>query len=502
MKIKIYHGSVSEGDAQEYHLVQNHLLDPTANIDRVIMYAEQRHLMTLLTSGARDSRYTAPGWTPKNGDAITTHIQPIPQAEMVSSNAWSYKIMGRIQKSVEVLGSAIVGTQLNSSSIKGCVFSLYLKDNYLTPGMNAVFYNGEHARVMKRPIGYSDRYLYTFETYPGKDFSWNTWIGTQVGRKSIFGGYTTFGERSRRGYGMFHYPDRFIQHTTKQRKSISLSGDVNANEVIWYELDNKKGFVYEAEAQMRAQFLLEDEYRLWWGESTMRDQYGNLLTRACMQDEEGNDIVAGDGFIPQIKGANDMDSSNADGTFTYDDLRDMVKQLKKKKNRISGNTYICVTGADGMANAHDVCSGRYAAGTPIVQVVQQNDQAGGAEPVTGYNFKRLNIAGEQIIFCENPMMDDEQKFPRRLSNGALASSNTVYFLDMDTDDRGRMNVEIRARGRAGVNRNIVYLWENGMTGEGTAQNPVDAKAFHMLKETLLAVYNTRSCGILKPAATA
>jgi hypothetical protein len=73
---------------------------------------------------------------------------------------------------------------------------------------------------------------------------------------------------------------------------------------------------------------------------------------------------------------------------------------------------------------------------------------------------------------------------------------------MDTDDRGRMNVEIRSRGRAGVNRNIVYLWENGMTGEGTAQNPVDAKAFHMLKETLLAVYNTRSCGILKPAATA
>jgi hypothetical protein len=501
-KIKIYNGSVSEGDAAEYHLVQNHLLDPTANIDRVIMYAEQRHLMTLLTSGVREGRYSAPGYTPSGGDTVTTKIKPIPQGEMVSSNAWSYKIMGRIQKAVEVLGSAAVGTSVAATSTKGGTFKLYLKDNYLTPGMNAVFYNGEHARVMSRPIGYGDKYLYSFECYPGRSFDWNTWIGTHIGRKTIFGGFTTFGERSRRGYGMFHYPDRYIQHTTKQRKSISLSGDVNANEVIWYELNNKKGFVYEAESQMRAQFLLEDEYRLWWGESTMRDSYGNLLSRASMQDEEGNDIVAGDGYIRQIDGSNNMECSNVDGTATYDDMRDMVKALKKRKNRISGNSYVVVTGSDGMANAHDIASSRYNAGMPLVTVVNQDGKAGGSEPITGFNFKKLNIAGEQLIFVENPMMDDDEKFPRRLSNGNLAMSNTFYFMDFETDDRGQQNIEIRARGRAGVDRNIVYLWENGMTGEGKAENPVDAKAFHMLKETLLAVYNTRSCGILKPSATA
>lgn len=502
MRIKIYHGSVSEGDAQEFHLVQNHLLDPNANIDRVIMYAEQRHLMTLLTSGVREGRYSAPGWTPKGGDTVQTHIKPIPHAEMVSSNAWSYKIMGRIQKAVEVVGAAAVGTIIAGTTTRGGQFKLYLKDNYLTPGMNAVFYNGEHARVMSRPIGYSDRFLYTFECYPGKTFSWDTWIGTHIGRKTIFGGFTTYGERSKRGYGNFHYPDRYIQHTTKQRKSISLSGDVNANEVIWYELNNKKGFVYEAEYQARAQFLLEDEYRLWFGESTMRDEYGNLLNRASMQDEEGQDIVAGDGYVKQIQGANDMDTSNADGTATYEDFRDMVKQIKKKKNRISGNTIIAVCGADGMANAHDVIAARFSSSNILVQQVNQSQTAGGAEITVGYKFTRLNVAGDQIIFVENPMQDDEERFPRRLANGNLAMSNTFFFLDMDTDDRGNGNVEIRARGRAGVNRNIVYLWENGMTGEGKAENPVDAKAFHMLKETLLAVYNTRSCGILKPSATA
>lgn len=502
MKIKITHGSVSEGDAQEYHLVQNHLLDPTKNIDRVIMYAEQRHLMTLLTSGARDSRYTAPGVTPKGGNTVTTKIKPIPQGEMVSSNAWSYKIMGRIQKATEITGTAAVGTVTTGTTTKGGTFQLYLKDTYMTIGMNCVFPNGKHARVMSRPTGSTGQHLYRFECFPGETFDWATWVGVQIGRKTVFGGYTTFGERSRRGYGNFHYPDRYIQHTTKQRKSISLSGDVNVNEVIWYEVNNSKGFVYEAEAQMRAQFLLEDEYRLWWAQSTMRDAYGNLLPRASMQDEHGQDIVAGDGWVQQILGANDLETSGTDGSATYDDFSDIIRTVKKKKNRISGNTWIFVTGADGMQNANDVSAARFNVGNPLVQQVNQSSMPGGAEPYVGYNFKVLNIAGEQIIFVENPMMDDDEKFPAKLSNGRLRMSNTYYAMDLDVDEKGRKNVEIRARGRAGINRNIVYYWENGMTGEGTPTSPVDAKAFHMLKENLLAVFNTKTCGILAPSATA
>lgn len=503
MRIKIQAGSVSEGDAQEYHLVQNHLLDPSKNIDRVIMYAEQRHLMTLLVSGARSSRYTAPGVTPKGGDTVTTKIKEIPQGEMVSSNAWSYKIMGRIQKASEIIGAAAVGNITAGTTTKGGTFKLYLKDSYMTIGMNCVFFNGEHARVMSRPMGTTGKYLYSFECYPGRTFDWTTWVGAQLGRKTVFGGYTTFGERSKRGYGNFHYPDRYIQHTTKQRKSISLSGDVNANEVIWYEVNDARGFVYEAEAQMRAQFLLEDEYHYWWGESTMRDAYGNLLTRASMQDEYGQDVVAGDGWVRQIEGANDLEASGLQGLATYDDFSDMVRTLKKKKNRISGNTWVVITGADGMLNAHNVAAAKNTSGMPLTQTVDQSKLPGGAEPYIGYNFKVLNIAGEQIVFVENPMMDDDEKFPRLLSNGNLAMSCTYYFMDLEEDPgNGRSNVEIRARGRAGVNRNLVYYWKNGMTGEGAPQDPVDAKEFHMLKETLLAVFNTKTCGRASPSATA
>lgn len=466
------------------------------------MYSEQRHLMTLLTSDIREGRYTVPGWTPEGGDTAKSKIPQIPEAEMTDGNAWAYRIMGRIQKASEVVGTAALGTPTVGTSTKGGTFKLYLLDNYLTNGMNAVFYNGEHARVMGRPTGTSGKYLYTFQCYPGKTFSWATWIGSAPGKKTIFGGYTTFGERSKRGYGNFHYPDKYIQHTTKQRKSISLSGDVNANKVIWYELDGQKGFVYEAEKQTRAQFLLEDEYRLWWGVSSMRDQYGNLLSKPSMQDEYGEDIVAGDGLIQQIRGANDVEASGTDGSALYEDFSDLVKALKRKKNRVSGNQFVVVTGADGMANAHEVASNRFSSSQPLVQIVDQNNKNGGAEPVVGFNFKKLNIAGEQLTFVENPMMDDEEKFPRRLTNGNLAMSSTYYVLDMDPDDMGVNNMQIRARGRQGVDRNLVYLWEEGMTGEGTPKNPIDARAFHMLKETMFCVYNTKTCGIIEPSATA
>lgn len=503
MKIQIQKGSISPGDVQEYHLVSNHLLSPDKNIDRVIMYAERRHLMTLLTSGARDSKYTAPGYTPKGGDTVSTKIKEIPEGEMVNGNAWSYKIMGRIQKAVDVVGTATVGNPTIGTSQKGGTFKMYLADDYISPSMVCTFPNGKQARVMSRPVGQTGRFLYTFECFPGDTFDWSTWINVGIGKKTIFGGYSIFGERSRRGYGVFHYPDRFIQHTTTQRKSISISGHANANEVYWYELDGAKGFVYEAEAQMRAQFLLEDEFQKWFGVSTMRDQYGNLLSRPSMQDEKGDDIYAGDGFVQQIRGANDMENSGADGSATIDDYSDMVKQLTKKKDWIEGNSWVVVTGSDGLETAEAAIYAKYGSNVQLTQNVSGQGGIGGEEITYGYRFRKLNIAGNQITFVVHPMFDDEERFPMRLTNGKLRQSSTYYWMDLSPREmNSKTNVEIRARGRKGVNRNIVYHWENGMTGEGTAQNPVDDKSFHMLKENMIVVYDIRTHGIQEPSLTA
>lgn len=502
MKIQVKEGSVIAGEVNNYHLVTNHLIDPESNADKMIQYAEKRHLMTLLVSGAMKSSDTVPGYTPSNGDTIATVIKPIPEKELINGSQWSYQVMGRIQRAVEIVSSADVGVHTQGSSTEGGEFKLHLADNYIGHGMVVTFYSGHQARVQSVPTRVGDaKWLYTFKCFPGDTFSYTTWVSGQSGVKTCFGGYSMYGERSQRGYAAFHTPDKFVNHTTVQRKSWSMSGHVNTQKVRWYEGGGKRGYSYEAEAQSRAQFLLEDEFQKWWGKSTMRDSYGNLLSRPAIYDSDGEPVIAGDGYVEQIRGANDYEASNTDGTFTYTDLSDMLSELKKKKDMIEGNRWVAVTGSDGMANAHTVASAQLSASTPIVNIVN-NDKVGGAEPSVGYNFKTLNIGGQQVTFVENPMMDDSEKFPRRLSNGKLAMSNTVYMLDLSVNEVGKSNVEIRSAGREGVNRNIVYHWENGMTGQGKPMNSKDAMSFHMLKENIISVYRTVSQGILEPSATA
>ena len=489
--IQIRKGGVSDGDAQELHLVQNHLLDPEQGIDKFIMYAEKRYLATFLVSGARDSRYTAPAYIPDKKGGLQTKIKPIPNNKMVDQNGYSYKIMGRIQKSCEVLG--IAGTPTAASSSKGSEFKLYIADDYLKKGMNVHFPNGKMARVKVLPQYIAPRkYLYTFEGHAGETFSYAAWFTGITGKKTIFGGYSSYGERSRRGYSNFHYPDKYIQHTTKQRKSFSLSGDVNANDVIWYTAGDVRGFSYEAEVQMRTQFLLEDEDQKWHGQSSMRDAYGNLLDAPTRYDDDGEPIVEGDGIVKQVEGINDFEFSGVGGVPVYEDYSDTVTQLRKHMDMTGGEPIICVVGGQGMDYARQIAETR-ATQLGMRFNVDMNKEVGGKDVPVGFNFQWLNIAGESILFVENPQWNDTEKYPAQLSNGLYRQQMMHIFGKWgDVFGQGEGNVEIMTRGRKGVNRNMVYAWFNGMTGENNKpDNPIDAKSFHVLKENLIVVRNTK-----------
>ena len=496
-KILIREGGNEHANASHLHLVRNHLINPDANIDKVIQYAEQRQLMTFITAGTRFGRYTQPGFIGK--DTAPTRIKPVPEGELTSSMSWQYKIMGRIQKATEVL--ALVGVPTAGTTTTGGFFSLRTKDDSLYPGMNCVFPNGKIARVQSRPTGTPGNYVYQFQCKPGDTFTWATWFAGQAGVKTVFGGYSTYGERSLRGYGRVFYPETYINHMTTQRKTIAISGDANSERVIWYEFNGVKGWTYEAEIQTRAQFNLEDDFQKMWGVSNMKDANGNLLSSSSSFDQEtGEPIYEGDGFIEQIKGSNDYEASGVNGEAEYDDFADFITTVKKKGNSAHGVWY-AVTGSDGMARAAEVCGNR-AIQLGLQFNVNQTEQNGGADVTVGFNFNALNVAGQKIIFVEHPQMDDAAKFPARLSNGKLRMSSTYYLMDMTPNNVGTPNVEIRARGREGINRNYVLYYENGMTGEGAAQSAIDAKQFNILKQNMLVVYNTRTCGILSPAANA
>ena len=117
-------------------------------------------------------------------------------------------------------------------------------------------------------------------------------------------------------------------------------------------------------------------------------------------------------------------------------------------------------------------------------------------------FERL-IPEPVIYLCgENPQWNDKAKFSGELTNGKSRMGSTFYFGKWGSMGDGRNNAEIMARGRNGVDRNMVYLWENGMTGQGKPTNPVDAQAYHMLKENLVILRDPRLYGWMEPSATA
>lgn len=502
-KIKIVEGSWNGECTTQLNLTNASMLAPDAGYDKVIQYAEPRQLMTFLTAGATNGAFTVSRTT----DAYKTRVPMIPEGELIDGKAWKYAIMGRIQKACVIVGTAVVGAITEGTSSAGGFFSLKLADDYLQPDMNAIFWNGKMAKVYGQPRKAPGHWVYTFQTFPGETFAWSTWIAPQLGEKTLFGGFSMHGERSMRGYGRAHYPDSFINHTSIQRKGIAITGDANANKVLWYMVENgansSKGWIYWLEAQARAQFLIEDELQKWHGKSTMKDSDGNLLSTPSMIDAEtGMPIYSGDGYIEQIKGANDAEASGTNGEAVWDDFADVISEVKKKTVDVGGRLFYCVTGADGMANVqkqNELHGKNY---YNLTMNVSQSSTPGGADLTMGFQFTKMNVHGAQIVFVENPVFDREEIYPRRLTNGKLAQSMTYYIVDASRNQSGRPNIEIRARGRQGVNRNMVYFYLNGMTGEGTPQTSVDGKEFQMLKENMLVVYNTKSNAIISPPATA
>jgi len=498
-KIKIFTGGSSPEATSDLDLINNHVLDPSAGYDNVLAYAQQRMLMTLITARITEGRYTAPG----NSD-IKTNIGVIPEGELIDGNAWKYGIMGRIQKAVEIVGTGAIGTVTSGSATTGGFFTILLKDNLIYPGMNVSFYNGKMARCEQMPTGGQGAWSYYFHCNTGDTFDWATWVAPQMGTKTCFGAYTSYGERSLRGYGNAFYPDFYINHTTKQRKGMSVSGDVNVRK-IWFEHNGETaGWVTEQNAQARAQFLLEDEFQKKWGVSTMRDIYGNLLTTPSKYDAEtGYPIIEGDGAYTQIEGANDYNASGTDGWPVYDDIADMVLATKEKSNVLGGRLIYIIGSMYGLQKLSDIYAQANKNLTNMTYMISKEEMAqpGGVNFTGGYNFHSFNIAGCQVVGVEDPMMGDRERFPEVVNaTGKTRMQHTFYVVDNSVDaNTGLPNIEIRARGNGGINRNMVIGEFEGMTG-GTKKptSTVDAKSLDMLKENVIIVRNTKACGIITP----
>ena len=456
----------------------------------VMQYVEQRNLITYIVSGAKYGPDTAP-----RDSKLKTQIGTIPKDSLVGSSGYRYRIMGRIQKATKIV--AEVGSATDAG-----YFQLAMEDNQLYPGMNVSFLSvTQQARVISASSGSTGNYVYTLKTSDGSKFSYDDWVAPMA-EKKLFFGYTSYGEKSIRGYSRSFYPDTFINHTTIQRKSCGQSGSVTPT-VLWVKPQNAdKGWYPETVAQMNKQLTLEDEWGKMWGRTNMRNEDGTLKEISNDIDEEsGYPLTKGSGAWEQIEGVNDAWTSGVNGKATYDDFRDMMNTLRDHCNQLEGNTWYALTGKDGMINAYDVLEEKSRAYL-LTQNHNSSGTPGGPSLEVGYNFNVLNVDGNQVIFVEHPMMTDRERWQEETVDGVRTMSGSYLFLNLGMQaTSGMKNVEIKGRGAYGVNRSFISANIAGMTGyyKSLGMKPlssVDADEYHTLKEDGIFIYNTKCCGIL------
>ncbi len=486
-KIQIKAGKWSETCTTDADLVANQAKFPA--IRSVLEYADQRMLTTLLVSGSVG---------PYGVGAVATKLGKLDPSKNIGNNAYQFDVMGRIQK------PSVINAQVGNTATDGTFF-LSLADNYLYPGMNVLF-NGQgfQARVMAMPTGSTGNYVYEFKSPDGATFDWTTHVAGQGSVKTCMGGYTSYGEGSLRGYSRSHFPDTFINHTTIQRKSEKITGTAASN-ILWLEYDGPKGaakgWMYEKIRQATAQSTVEDEFQKWHGKSTMKSTTGQLLTVSRLIDKEtGLPIVQGDGIIEQISGGNETFGSGTNGQATADDFTDMMKQLEKKSPKYTGNTWVCVTGTDGYANAQ-IQMQQLAGNQNVVvyQPVTQSSEEGGAMVDIGFHYQKFNVNGNSVVFVKNPMWDDETRFTERGSDGQLLQSSMYLWMNMG--GMSSRNVDVLTKGANGISRGNVSGYINGLTGSPELlQSEEDAIKYVYLKEDMAVVYNTTACGIINKSA--
>lgn len=454
-------------------------------VRKMLEIKNKRYMMTLLTSGAV-------GPYGINNDQPTKIPVVTDKNKTFGSNAYRFDVIGRIEK------AAIINKQMGASGADGS-FTLIMQDRWLYDAQVVIFGSSFQARVMGYPTGSaSSGWVYNFKSITGTVFSFATHVGTNL---TCFPMFTAYGQGSDHSDSRSKSPDQFINHPTIQRTTAKITGSAESD-VLWYSWTDDGqdiGWIYHKVNQMNAMFAMNDENHKWFSASTMKASDGSILPESRIFDEKGEPVYIGDGFQEQVSGTNTMTGSGTNGEATETDFEDIMKSMQIESNQIDGITWICVTGTDGRANAQRKLQNVLAnQNVTIIQNVTQTNEAGGAKVNAGYNFEKLSINGNSVIFLTHPKFDDASMFPLRGNDGRLLMSGTYFLMGMGESSP---TMEIIAKSANGINRSFVQAEYIGLTGKkGFVQSEVDADKVAILKEDLFCVYNPQTCGIIYKAS--
>jgi len=234
----------------------------------------------------------------------------------------------------------IVGTVASGTHNVDDVFNMYLAEKYYFQNDIFKLENRQQLRVVAPPKMVSTtKWLYKVQLMAD-----NT--TTAVDNNYLVAGLTTlynsnaYPEMSERGYTKFiASTESHRNYLTRHRHSVAWSQQFAANGDVYFEAKEGKNTVYykalQKEKNLLDEFMLTREQANLTGVSN-HDLYGKCLH----QDDDGQDVPAGDGLIPQ---AEKYASRTYYSVFTTGVARTVIKALTDKCKTITGNTLVVMS---------------------------------------------------------------------------------------------------------------------------------------------------------------
>lgn len=303
-------------------------------------------------------------------------------------------------------------------------------------------------------------------------------VGAEIGL-----GHSAYPELSEDGNEKLTLPEWHTEFMTIQRVKWTLSGSVEASDLVIEHGGQKFWEPFQSIQNMR-RFMLMREHQLIFGRSTVDPNTSQVM----VSDKWGRDIMTGNGLLAQGDPAL---------KFVYNDLS--IRWLDNVMNNLQlqtideENTELVVMGGQAFLTQFQQLMTNVLRLNPEPLVVRDSDGRG-----IDTTFKWYRHNGVKIIPIWLRYLDRADAPTQYDSWGVSYSSRQGIFVNLGNTIGGNPNIKLLALGNDKADRTFVQRVISGMTGGRSksgrieAASSVDGKQVHTLCESGLAVMNPRA----------
>lgn len=412
-----------------------------------------------------------------------------------------WPVQGKLVKALPISGPVNPGTD---TGIGFSEFVVPLAQKLYSVGFVCRFENGSIARLQKPPYKAGNSWCHVFVIIGSNPSEYIPSVDLEIG-KEVSWDFTAYEEGSDGGGNVEATPMWFKNQMTISRMAQGMTGSAK-NEVVTLEVDRngekKNLWMYEKQYQYFRNWGRQHERLLWNG------RY-NRLTDGTFPvfGENGRPVKVGSGIEEQIKAANTIVTTE----LTEEMLWHMLVDIKNKGNGAENQKRVLITGDGGQWEFNRVLKEAAVRLNMVdhnfVHRLEGNKLAFGAEFTT---YK--GPFGGEFTVVNHPMFNDEEVWTKKVGPyGYTEQSYKMFFLDF-SDYGNEPNIRMLTRGANGENRQLVQWFTAGATTPNWDRDAFKGNAgdfskimrshggdyfmCYTLSETLVAIQNTLTCGMI------